>query len=208
MSEKTQNGFLHYLGQAWLVLLLAVGFGVALAGVEGLTRPRIRKNRKDLIARRLVEMFGEGPTTTEARVLEGIVDGRSRKIECYPAIRGGQQVGWGVLAEGKGYDTLLLLVAVDLPCRKLVGYRVIKSLETPGIGDRIETPAFSGQFAGKSAAVWAEPLEPVGPDAEAAGQQVHSISGATISSQGVVKTINDSLAAVGEKLAALAAEAR
>ena len=205
MSEEKKTGLLHYIGQAWLVLLLAVGFAVALAGVEGLTRPRIRQNRKDLIARRLVEMFGPGTTTAEPKVVEGAVEGRSRKIECYPAIRNGKQVGWGILAEGKGYDTLLLLVAVDLRVEKLIGYRVVRSLETPGIGDRIERPEFYGQFEGRDAAAR---LEPVGPDKPAAGQQVHTISGATISSKGVVQTINENLSAVREKLAALAAEGR
>ena len=205
MSEEEKTGLLHYIGQAWLVLLLAVGFGVALAGVEGLTRPRIRQNRKDLIARRLVEMFGPGTTTAEPEVVEGAVEGRSRKIECYPALQDKAQVGWGILAEGKGYDTLLLLVAVDLRVEKLIGYRVVRSLETPGIGDRIERPEFYGQFEGKDAAAQ---LEPVGPDKPAAGQQVNTISGATISSKGVVKTINENLSAVREKLAALATEGR
>lgn len=203
MSKQGKSGFLHYVGQAWLVLALAVGFGAALAGVEHLTRPRIRQNQKDLIARRLVEMFGAGTTTAEPRVVEAVVEGRTRKVECYPALQGGRQVGWGILAEGKGYDTLLLLIGVDLPCEKLLGYRVIKSLETPGIGDRIEGRAFYAQFEGRSAAA---ALEPVGPDARPTGQQVNTITGATISSKGVVKTINENLSAVGEKLAALAAE--
>jgi len=203
MSDE-KKGFLRYLSQAWLVLALAIVFGVALAWVEGVTHPRIRQNQVDLIARRLVEMFGEGTTTSEPAGVEATVQGRARTIECYPAIRRGRQVGWGILAEGRGYDDLLLLIGVDRTVETIRGYRVIKSLETPGIGDRIEKPEFYRQFEGKRAA---EPLACVASSVSPAGQQVNAISGATISSRGVVKTINDSLAAVRDRLKALAAEA-
>ncbi|MHC4717576.1 MAG: hypothetical protein ACYS5V_11440, partial [Planctomycetota bacterium] len=88
MSEK--KGFLTYLGQAWLVLLLSVTFGAALAGVEKVTRPRIRQNIKDFIAVKLVEVFGKGTATDEPTVVRVTVDKRTRKVNCYPAIRDGK----------------------------------------------------------------------------------------------------------------------
>ena len=205
MSEEPKSGLLHYFCQAWLVIVLAVAFAIALAGVESVTRPRIVQNRKDLIARRLVEMFGQGTTTDAPKVVSATIDGRSRKVECYPAIREGEQIGWGSLAEGKGYDTLLLLVGVDLPAKKIIGYRVVKILEAPGIGDRIEKPEFYERFKDKDAT---SPLEAVGPDTPTGGQKVQTISGATISSTGVIATVNKNLQAVREQLAKLAGETK
>jgi Na+-translocating ferredoxin:NAD+ oxidoreductase RnfG subunit len=203
MSEK-KPGLLQYLGQAWLVLMLSVCFGAALAGVERFTRPKFEQNVKDFIARRLVEMFGPGTTTAEPTVLAVQIEGRDRKVRCYPALRDGRRVGWGIEAEGKGYDTLLLVIGVDEQVKQLKGYRVITSLETEGIGDVIEKDAlFMKQFEDKDAA---RPLEPVAEAAPAEGNQVNTRTGATYSTTGVVNTINDTLAAVREKLAAAAKE--
>ena len=194
-----------YLIQAWLVLLLAVVFGVALAFVENVTRPKIKRNVQDLIARRLVDMFGEGTTTAEPEIIEGTIAGRGKKIPCYPAIREGRRVGWGILSTGQGYDTLTLLVGVDAEVKTLKGYRVIKSMETAGLGDKIqkEKTDFYKQFEGKDAAV---PIEPIGPGKQAGPQQINTISGATISSKGVANIINDNLEAVREKLISLTKE--
>ena len=195
----------NYLIQAWLVLLLAVVFGVSLAFVENVTRPRIRQNEKNLIARQLVDMFGEGTETDEPEEIECAIAGRTRKILCYPAKRNGKTIGWGILATGQGYDTLTLLIGVDAEVKVLKGYRIIKSLETAGIGDKIkkEKTDFYKQFENKDAT---KPLVPIAPGKQATGQQISTISGATISSKGVTKTINDNLAAVREKLIGLGKE--
>jgi electron transport complex protein RnfG len=195
----------EYLIQAWLVLLLAVVFGVALAGVEKLTRPKIEQNVKDLIARRLVDMFGEGTETDEPEEIECVIAGRTKKILCYPAIRDGKRVGWGIKAEGQGYDTLTLLIGVDTQVTKIIGYRVIKCLETAGIGDKIkkEKGDFYKQFEGKDPS---KPIVAIAPGKTPGPQDINTISGATISSKGVTGIINDHLAAVREKLAAKAKE--
>ena len=207
-EQEAKSGLLHYLAQAWLVLALAVCFGTALAAVEKFTRPKIEQNIKDFIAAKLVDIFGEGTTTAEPVELAVKVNRRDRKVKCYPAIQDGKRIGWGVQAEGKGYDTLLLVVGVDNDVKKLIGYRVVTSLETEGIGDVIElndakpeSVKFVRQFEGKDAA---KPLEPVGSDVETAGNQVNTVSSATISSKGVVATINDNLEAVRDPLRALA----
>lgn len=45
MSEKPKGGLGTYVSQAWLILLLAVIFGCALAGVELALRDRIKENK-------------------------------------------------------------------------------------------------------------------------------------------------------------------
>lgn len=205
MAEKEKTGFLHYVGQAWLVLLLSICFGAALAGVEKFTRPKIIQNEKGFIARKLVDMFGPGTTAGKELVLEVTIEGQSRpvKVPCYPAIRSGRRVGWGILATGQGYDTLTLLIGVDEAVETIRGFRVIKSLETPGIGDKIEQESFYEQFQGKAAR---KPLVPVDPRKSASGNEVNTITSATISSKGVVEIINKNLAAVRDKLIAAGKE--
>ncbi len=207
MAEQGQkSGFFSSLGQAWLVLALAGCFGTALAVVERFTRPRIEANVKQRIAEKLVEMFGAGTTTADPTVVEAAIEGRPQKVDCYPALKAGKLDGWGILAVGKGYDTLTLLVGLSPDGGTLRGYRVVKSLETPGIGDKIkpEVSDFYKQFVGQGAR---KPLELVRPGAPAGPNQIHGISGATISSKGVVATINEYVQAVGPKLAAMKPEA-
>jgi len=205
MSD-TKKGFLRYLGQAWLVLVLAIAFGAALAGVENLTYPRIRKNIKDFIAVKLVEVFGEGTKTDEPTVVEVKVDGRERKVNCYPAIQDGRCIGWGIEAEGKGYDTLTLLICTGPEVNVLKGYRVVIDQETPGIGDKIKKrKSFIDQFAGKDAAA---ELVPVPEGTKTTGNEVWTITGATYSSKkGVVGTINEVLPPVRDALRAARKEA-
>ncbi len=203
MTDQTKEkvGFASYLLQAWLVLALSVCFGTALAVVEKFTRPMIEQNTKDRIARKLVEMFGEGTTTDDPVIVEAKIGKRSRpsKIKCYPAIKDAKRVGWGVLATGRGYDTLTLLVGLDPAAQTLTGYRVIKSMETAGIGDKIKRQAFYQQFEGRPTA---EALKLVGAEDEVGKGEVHAISGATVSSTGVVRIVNQYVAAVKEQLAA------
>ena len=166
--SKEKKGFLSYLAQAWLVLFLAIAFGAALAGVEKVTRPRIEQNIKDFIAVKLVEVFGEGTTTADPTVVEVTVGRRKRKVNCYPAIRDGKRIGWGIEADGQGYDNLTLLICVDEGVNVLKGYRVVIYQETPGIGDKIKNRmSFVDQFAGKDAA---RPLVPVPEGSEKIGR--------------------------------------
>ena len=203
-EQKEKSGLLHYIAQAWLVLTLSVCFGTALAVVEKFTRPLYEANVRRRITGKLEEMFGPGTTTTpKPVVIEQRIGKRTRpsKVKCYPALRDGQRVGWGVLATGQGYDELTLLIGLDATCETLRGYRVIKSLETPGIGDKIKPTVtdFHEQFAGQKTA---EPLKLVAPDADARPGRIKNISGATISSTGVVTIVNEHLAAVAKRLAA------
>jgi len=199
MSDK--KGLLTYLGQAWLVLTLSIAFGAALAGVEKVTRPRIQQNIKDFIAVRLVEVFGAGTTTAEPTVVKVTINGRERKVNGYPALRDGKRIGWGIEAEGMGYDTLTLLICTDEDVNVLKGYRVVIDAETPGIGDKIKKrKSFVDQFAGKDAAA---ELVAVPEGSKTTGNEVWTITGATYSSKkGVVGTINEVLPAVRPALRA------
>ena len=50
MSKQDKSGFLHYVGQAWLVLALAVGFGAALDYVTELGFDEVAAYEHELLA--------------------------------------------------------------------------------------------------------------------------------------------------------------
>jgi Na+-transporting NADH:ubiquinone oxidoreductase subunit NqrC len=83
------------------------------------------------------------------------------------------------------------IVTLDSALTHIVGVRVLAQEETPGLGDRIKDASYLATYQGKTA------LEPLGLAIrhKAEGEnEVDAISGATLSSQALVKTISDAVA--------------
>lgn len=85
-------------------------------------------------------------------------------------------------AGGYGGD-IVLMVGFKADRRTVVGYKALIASETPGLGTKLSTPEFSGQFAGKSAA---KPFA-VSKD----GGEIEAITSATITSRAVCAAVND-----------------
>lgn len=86
----------------------------------------------------------------------------------------------GLSANGYGGD-IRLTVGLT-PDRKVVSYQVLAANETPGLGAKLSTPEFAGQFAGKPAASLKVKKD---------GGDVDAITGATITSRAVCGAIAD-----------------
>jgi len=188
MTEtKRQSG---YFAQAWLVIALALGFSAALAGVDVALRDRIADNKRKATFGKIPELV---PGATGGVAME--VDGYT----VYRAMVGARQAGWVVRAAGQGYaDRIELLVGLDARAETITGLAILDQKETPGLGDNIRTPEFRGRFAGKKTD------RPLQPGSKTADNEIQAISGATISSGSVCTIINDAVAALREKLAAMA----
>ncbi|MCE5325144.1 MAG: FMN-binding protein [Planctomycetaceae bacterium] len=169
----------NYLKQSWLVIVLALVFGVALAFVQTSLASRIEQNKLDLTLKQIPAL------------VPGAAGGRQETISgktVFQALdKSGRQVGWVVKGSGLGFaDVIELLVGLNNDTDRITGMYVLDQKETPGLGNKIGEEAFSGQFAGKSSA---RPLVVVKGSASA-GNQVAAISGATISSQSVTDIVN------------------
>lgn len=102
----------------------------------------------------------------------------------------GQRLGVAIIAAEPGFQELLtLMIGFDPQTGTLIGFKVLDQKETPGLGDKIERDsAFGGQFAGR-----VPPLRGVRTP-PASSSDVQTITGATISSRAVVRTINHAVA--------------
>ena len=67
----------------------------------------------------------------------------------------------------------------------IIGTAVIKAAETPGLGDKIKTEKFSGQFVEKKLRPWDAPLAVTKDQG-----QVDAITAATISSRAYCDAVN------------------
>jgi electron transport complex protein RnfG len=189
---------LEYLKQAWLVLILALTFGGALAGVYLGLNERIERNKRN-------ETYNEIPKLI--RVVSGGVQRRANDVEqlkgkiagmtvykAYWAPRQGQgtttrpqrrHIGWVLKTAGLGYaDRIELLVGLDAPAETILGISVLEQKETPGLGDKIRS-GWNRQFAGKRAT-----QDLVVVKGKPSGNEIAAISGATVSSSSVSRIVN------------------
>ena len=185
MSETPKNR--NYIGQAWLVILLALLYGGALAGVQTTLGPKIEENKKnetyDVIPRLV-----EGADKTQTVEVEVVgADGKPSRVYRAKAADGADK-GWVLRGVGLGFaDRIELLIGLDDEATTITGIYVLDQKETPGLGNFITGDDFQQQFADKQAD---RPIVVVKADPAAGSSEIRALSGATISSESVAAIVN------------------
>lgn len=180
----------RYLSDAWLVIVLSVVFGGALAGVHVTLNDRIEANR-------LNETLAQIPSLVPGAAKGEVV----KQGSLYRALDAdGKPAGWVIQARDQGFaDVIQVLIGVDAKAETLTGLYVLEQKETPGLGNKIDEPGWRKQFVGKKAA---QTLELVKGKATGS-QQISAVSGATISSQTVCGIVNRAVADLRKELSSL-----
>lgn len=163
------------------ITLAVVGLisAALLTGVNNVTAPIIAE-RQEAEYREALELYFPEIADFESQRVEDdyfdlIYDGSDRLIGLMATI------------EQQGYDgTITYNLALDAE-GKVVGMLIISHSETPGIGDVITTSEFQEQFIGKS---FEDPIVP--------GEDVDTVSGATISSSAMITSIRRVVNVVAE----------
>lgn len=196
-------------------LLMTLGLAGALAGallvfVFLWSQPKILAYEAMVLREAVTEVL-KGPDHFESIFL---MDGELMTAEALPAEvdtldldrvflgydASGEPVGFAMEAQGFGFqDIIALIFGYDPETNQVLGMKVLRHLETPGLGDKIvKDSTFVGEFDGVEA-----PIQGVKPDRNTGNpDQVDMITGATISSKAVIKIINDRLAQMRDLLAA------
>ena len=107
----------------------------------------------------------------------------------------GNLIAYAFIAQGQGYQgKIKMLVVSDSSLFYLKGIEIVESLETPGLGAKIQEPPFKEQFKGLKVK---KEMTCVKNDIEEEGQ-IKAITGATVSSQAVVNILNKRLKQIRE----------
>lgn len=207
-AKKTGGLRSSSLVQAWLVLVLAVGFGVSLAGVQIALGPVIEQNKINETLEKVPElvlgselaakMAGQDQSLTIVpRQVEVQKAARSKFYSVYEARYQDQRKGWVVKTKGQGYaDTIELLLGLSPDLTTITGLFVLDQKETPGLGNKIITDQWRGQFIdapadGNLVVVKTGKTQP---------GQIDAVTGATISSNSVTALVNTAISDVRTKL--------
>lgn len=194
------------LVQAWLVLLLALCFGSALAAVQVNLSGIIAANKLNETLDRAPELVPAAGAAAESKDASAAVDvapgsitvksgGKSVSYPLYRVSRNGTLAGWVLKAGGQGYaDKIELLLGLDSSQETITGLFILEQKETPGLGNKIITPEWRGQFIDKKT----EPPLLVVKGKTANG--IDAITGATISSRAVTAIVNRTIGDVKGRL--------
>lgn len=180
-----------------LLLVTAIAGGI-LAGVNSVTGPVIAEREKMESLSAILELFPDANDSVEydeAQVAE-VAASNPGITEITQVLSDGEVLGYAITVVSGGYaGDIRTLVGVDSE-GVLSGIKVLVMSETAGLGSRIvDDPAFAESFQGKGAG---GSVTPVGSGA--GDDEVMMLSGATVSTNAVVKGVNEALDAFANGL--------
>jgi electron transport complex protein RnfG len=185
-----------FIDESWLVVVLGVVFACLLAGTQTSLKDTIAANETRALREAIAAVIPDLDVAQEPQKLE--IDGNI-VFKCLAA--DGSLAGWAVDAQGGGFiDKIRLVVGVSPDGRRVLGIKVVAHLETPGLGNKIDTKGdenfYPRQYEGKATdrplvLTKRPPTEP---------HEIQAITGATYSSQYTMDIVNDVLTRVVPQL--------
>lgn len=149
-----------------LALICAVASGL-LAGMNSLTRPKIIAQAQAQEDSVLLELLPQAANFEAVKSAEQVL-----YYKGYDKDK--QLVGVVFKASGKGYSSVIETMVGMTRDGKITAIKVVSQNETPGLGARVAESDFVSRFAGKE-------VQGLG--------EVQAITGATISSSAVIKSV-------------------
>lgn len=182
---------------AGILMLVTAAAASALTLVNNLTKDKIEKQKRLAVKRSLVVAL---PIAARNAIHPVKKDNKILYYKGYAPEDTTKLIGYAFQASGKGYSSQIkTMVGIDTT-GKICGIKIISQKETPGLGTKIEKIDFQEQFKNKMA----EELKKVVPKQRAEREGgIGSITGATISSKAVTKSIR---VAIDTTLALIRAE--
>ena len=190
----------YFIQQSWLLLVAAFCFGLLIAVASAAWSPKIEQNKIDKLNRLMQQLLPNAKSfPLETQLTIKSAKGTNIDTDLYKALSDANEcIGWAFNASGPGFqDKIELVVAVDRNFKRFAGFAVLTSNETPGFGDQIKLPYYQGQY--KKAPVTNLELVKAGDDKKIDAEIV-AISGVTVSSEAVIKIINNTARQVKEQM--------
>jgi electron transport complex protein RnfG len=189
-----------FITESWLVLALGVIFAALLAGAQVMFLPEIEKNERAVLNDAIAAVVPAGNADLQRRtyVLEDQVGKRRITNTVYEVYDDEGTIGWAVTAEGPGFvDVIGLVVGLAPELDQITGIKVIRTQETPGLGDKILDEDFTKWFQRVDVD---EEIHLAKGTPDSAANEVQAITGATYSSEYVKDIVSDVLTRIRPKI--------
>jgi electron transport complex protein RnfG len=191
---------------------IGVASGLLIVSVFQTTRPIIEANKAEALEQAIFQVL---PAARKSRTFQASEGGFVPLAgpPTGPLVYGGyaedgRLVGLAIPAAGMGYaDTIRVLYGYSLEAHAIVGFVVLESKETPGLGDKIGSDAtFLANFQALDVALTPDGAAPANPivavkhGTKTHPWQIDGITGATISSKAVAAMLRESTATWAPKV--------
>jgi len=189
----------HFIQQSWLLIVASFCFGLLIAATNYALSERIEQNKVEKFNRLTTALLAEAKLELAAELEIDSLSGKEENVKIYKVVtKKGECIGWSFKAAGPGFaDKIELVVTVDKGFERIAGFDVLASNETPGFGDKIKDDYYRHQFKGAPSDVL--DLIKTGKP-ERIDSEIVAITGATVSSEAVVKIINNSLLQIKKQM--------
>ena len=195
------------------MLLAMVGIGIISAFLIvmsfELTLPRVTRLKAEALEKAIFEVL-PGTVSTQAYgvntngELFGLADGDKPETTLYAGYTSeGNLIGYAIEASGQGYaDIIRILYGYDPAKQTIIGFQVLESKETPGLGDKIEKDEqFQNNFTTLDVSISEDgqlrnKVITVKQGEKQNGWEIDGITGATISSRAVGNILGESTSKV------------
>lgn len=179
---KKENKVLSILKLGLILLIITSVVGGIVSLVFSTTEEQIALNNK-VSSDDLLVVMPENDSIEEVTEENNLPE---EITEMYIAFKGSEEIGYVYKVEVMGYkDIINILIGIDKD-NNLVGTKIMKQGETPGLGDLITKDKFINQLFGKQID---EDFTAVKGDASSENE-ISAVTGATVSSSAVVSGVN------------------
>ncbi len=179
--------------------------GILVAATFQVTREPIRENQRAALEKSVFAILPEATTRRnfllDANGLQPLPDEALSEANVFAGYDGqGKLTGVAMEASARGYqDVVRLLYSYDPESGCIMGFQILQSSETPGLGDRVETdPDFLANFDCLEAALndagtaLANPIVTVKNGKKEHPWEIDAISGATVTSAAIGTALDES----------------
>lgn len=164
--------------------LICAASGLALSFVYDVTKEPIYMTKlqevKAPAVKKVLQGYENDPMKDLLKIPVG-KDSRGKPLELlvFPAKKAGKTFAVAYETKAAGYHgDITVMVGVNLAKKDITGIQIVEHTETPGLGARIVNQDFTDSFKGK-------PL-----NKELTTGDINALSGATLSTNGVVAAVN------------------
>ena len=179
--------------------------GLAIVGAYLFTLPMIEANRAEALRKAIFEVLPKCTSFKTLELLDGklieiVEDNNKKKDKTGEKAKriftgfnaNGDFIGFAIPGSEPGFqDVIAVIFGYDASQKVIIGFEVLESKETPGIGDKIFKDA---DFQVNFTALAVDPeIVPVKKGKKQNPNEVEKIIGATISSKAVVRLLNNAM---------------